>query len=253
MNLYGLYTLFSKEVWRFLRVSTQTLGAPAITALLFLVVFAQAMETRVTVLEGISYQVFLVPGLIMMSMIQNAFANSSSSLLQSKMNGSLVFLLLAPLSAIELYLAYVSAAIVRGFLVGMVIYVVAWLFIDIGIAHLLWVLLFAVFSSAVLGALGLMVGVLATRIEQVAGFQNFIILPMSFLSGVFYSIYSLPPFWQAVSKINPFFYMVDGFRYSFFQQSDVSPGLSLLWVFVFFTLLSAASLHILKHGYKMRN
>lgn len=248
----GMYTLFAKEVRRFLKVTVQTVLTPVVTALLYLLVFGQALEAHVEVYEGVSYSAFLIPGLMMMSIIQNSFANSSSSLIQSKMMGSLVFVLLSPISSLEFYTAFVAAAVVRGVLVALAVCGVAMLFIDLPMMKPWAVIAFAVLGSATLGALGLVAGIWAEKFDQLAGFQNFFILPASFLSGVFYSIYSLPEMWQTVSQFNPFFYLIDGFRYGFFGVADADPGLSLLVTLAFFLALSVLGLLMLEKGYKLR-
>ena len=222
MNLTGTYTLFYKEVLRFGKVLLQTLIAPVIASLLYLLVFGHVLTGRVEVFPGVSYIAFLVPGLVMMSVIQNSFANSSSSLIQSKVTGNILFILLTPLSNLEFFLAFIGAAAVRGLIVGLGVYLAAMFFVDVPVQHLGYILLFAVLGSAVLGTLGVIAGIWAEKFDQLAGFQNFIILPLSFLSGVFYSIHSLPLFWQRLSHFNPFFYMIDGFRYGFFGVSEVS-------------------------------
>lgn len=252
-NTRGVYTLFNKELLRFYKVALQTIGAPIITALLYLLVFAHVLEERVQVFEGVSYTAFLIPGLMMMSIIQNAFANSSSSLIQSKVTGNIVFVLLTPLSHLEIYVAFVGAAIMRGLLVGLGVGIMAVLFIDLPLAHPFYLLAFAFLGSAVLGSLGMIAGIWAEKFDQLAGFQNFVIMPLSFLSGVFYSINSLPEVWQHMSRFNPFFYMIDGFRYGFFGVSDVEPATSLVVVLVAWILLSLATLRLLASGYKLRN
>ncbi len=253
MNLTGTYTLFYKEVLRFGKVLLQTLIAPVIASLLYLLVFGHVLTGRVEVFPGVSYIAFLVPGLVMMSVIQNSFANSSSSLIQSKVTGNILFILLTPLSNLEFFLAFIGAAAVRGLIVGLGVYLAAMFFVDVPVQHLGYILLFAVLGSAVLGTLGVIAGIWAEKFDQLAGFQNFIILPLSFLSGVFYSIHSLPLFWQRLSHFNPFFYMIDGFRYGFFGVSDVSPLLSLAVVALFFVALSGLTLLMLKTGYKLRD
>jgi len=253
MNLYGLYTLFYKEVLRFGKVLLQTLIAPVITAMLYLVVFGHVFEGRVQAFPGVSYTVFLVPGLMMMSVIQNAFANSSSSLIQSKVTGNIMFMMLTPLSHLEFFLAYVLASVVRGVLVGIGVFLVALVFTEVPLRHPAFVLMFMFLSSATLGAIGVIAGVWAEKFDQLAGFQNFIILPLSFLSGVFYSIHSLPEFWQTLSHFNPFFYMIDGFRYGFFGVSDIAPARSLGIVTLFLAVLSGVTLALLKSGYKLRD
>ncbi len=249
---YGMYTLFKKEVRRFLKVTVQTVLTPVVTALLYLLVFGQALEGNVEVYPGVSYSAFLIPGLMMMSIIQNAFANSSSSLIQSKMTGNLVFVLLSPISALEFFTAFTLAAVVRGVLVALAVYLVAILFVDLPLAAPWAVVVFAVLGSATLGALGVMAGVWAEKFDQLAGFQNFFILPLSFLSGVFYSIHSLPDMWQAVSQFNPFFYLIDGFRYGFFGIADADVGLSVLVSAAFLLLIGGAALLMLEKGYKIR-
>jgi len=253
MNVYGFFTLFRKEVLRFQKVALQTLVAPMVTALLYLMVFAHVLEDRVTIYHGISYSAFLIPGLIMMSIIQNAFANSSSSLIQSKVTGNLVFVLLSPLSALEFYLAFMLAATVRGVLVAAGMYLVAAGFVSLPAHHLMVLLAFALLSSAVLATLGIIAGIWADKFDHVAGFQNFVIMPLSFLSGVFYSIHSLSPFWRGLSHINPFFYMIDGFRYGFLGRSDVDPTVSLSIVLAAFVALAALTVYWIRRGYRLRD
>ena len=250
-NMRGPWTLFKKELLRFWRVSFQTVAAPVMTALLYLLVFSHVLEGRVQV-YGVSYTTFLIPGLIMMSVLQNAFANSSSSLIQSKVMGNLVFVLLTPISYLQFFLAFLAASVIRGLVVGLGIYLVAVLFVDLPITHPWLILAFAILGSALLGAFGIVAGIWADKFDQMAAFQNFIIMPLSFLSGVFYSIHSLPPFWQTVSHFNPFFYMIDGFRYGFFGTGDISPAISLSVVAGSFFVLSWLTLKMLKSGYKLR-
>lgn len=248
----GWQTLLYKEVLRFWKVSFQTVAAPVLTALLYMLIFGHVLEGHVKVYDTVSYTAFLVPGLVMMSVLQNAFANSSSSLVQSKIMGSLVFVLLTPLSHWSWFFAFVGSSIARGLAVGMGVFAVTALFAQPGVVAPLWIVLFAVLGAAMLGTLGLIAGLWADKFDQMAAFQNFIIVPMTFLSGVFYSIHSLPPFWQTVSHLNPFFYMIDGFRYGFFGVSDVSPWLSLGIVGTAWLLVSAIAVHLLRIGYKIR-
>jgi len=249
----GWQTLFYKEVLRFWKVGFQTVAAPVITAILYLMIFGHVLEGRVQVYESVGYTAFLLPGLVMMSVLQNAFANSSSSLVQSKIMGNLVFLLLTPLSHRAWFVAYVGSSFVRGLAVGLGVMVVTWWFAQPSLVAPLWILVFAFLGAALLGALGLIAGLWAEKFDQMAAFQNFIIVPMTFLSGVFYSIHSLPDFWQRVSHLNPFFYMIDGFRYGFFGVSDVSPWISLALVGGALAVVSAIALHLLKTGYKIRH
>ena len=248
----GFLTLFHKEVLRFWKVSFQTVAAPVLTSLLFLLIFSHVLERHVQVYAGVSYTSFLVPGLVMMSVLQNAFANSSSSLIQSKVTGNIIFVLLPPISYRQFFAAYVLAAIVRGFVVGLGVLLVTLWFVDLSWRAPLWILVFAVLGGAIMGALGVIAGIWAEKFDQLAAFQNFIIMPLTFLSGVFYSIHSLPPFWQQVSHFNPIFYMIDGFRYGFFGVSDVSPLLSLGVVAACFVVLTAFTLWLLRIGYKLR-
>ena len=252
MNLRGLGTLFYKEVLRFYKVWLQTLLAPVVTSLLYLLVFSHVLSKHVQVFPGVKYTAFLIPGLMMMSIIQNAFANSSSSLIQSKVSGNIIFVLLTPVSYLEFFLAFVLAAVVRGISVGIGVGLVAVFFVGVPVHHFATLIIFALLNSAVLGSLGVIAGLWAEKFDQIAGFQNFVILPMSFLSGVFYSIHSLPPFWQDVSHYNPFFYMIDGFRYGFFGASDVAPLLSFAVVITVLAGLTLISLGLLKSGYKLR-
>ena len=249
----GWQTLFKKEVLRFWKVSFQTVAAPVLTAVLYLLVFGHVLAGRVTVYNSISYTAFLIPGLVMMSMLQNAFANTSSSLVQSKIMGNMVFVLLTPLSHWAWFCAYVGASVLRGLAVGLGVFVVTLYFAVPDFAAPLWIAAFGFLGCALMGTLGLIAGLWAEKFDQMAAFQNFLIMPLTFLSGVFYSVHSLPPFWLKVSHFNPFFYMIDGFRYGFFGQSDVSPWVSLAMVGVVWLAVSALAVHLLRIGYKIRN
>ena len=249
----GFRTLLYKELLRFWKVSAQTVTAPVLTAVLYLLIFSHALQGRVQVYPGVGYTAFLIPGLVMMSVLQNAFANSSSSLIQSKVTGNLVFVLLPPISHLEFFGAYVIAAVVRGLAVGTGVLAVTLFFTVPPLSAPVWALVFAVLGSGLMGALGLFAGIWAEKFDHIAAFQNFFILPATFLSGVFYSIHSLPPFWQATSRFNPFFYMIDGFRYGFFGVSDVSPWLSLAVVGASFAAISLTIIELLKRGYKLRH
>ncbi len=251
--LAGTGTLLYKEVLRFWKVGFQTVAAPVLTAVLYLLIFGHVLEDHVQVYDRLGYTSFLVPGLVMMSVLQNAFANSSSSLIQSKITGNLVFLLVTPLSHWAWFLAYVGASVVRGVAVGVGVLVVTWWFAPLSVVNPLWILMFAVLGAAMMGALGLVAGLWAEKFDQIAAFQNFIVMPMTFLSGVFYSVKSLPPFWQGVSHLNPFFYMVDGFRHGFFGVSDVAPWTSLAIVATSLVVVCALCLHLLRTGYKIRH
>lgn len=250
--MIGWQTLFKKEVLRFWKVSFQTVLAPVVSALLYLMIFSHVLDGKVEPYPGVSYGQFLVPGLVMMSLLQNAFANASSSLIQSKITGNLVFVLLPPLSHFEFFSAYVLASVVRGLVVGLGVLLVTIFFVGLHIQHVAWVLVYAVVGAALLGTMGVIAGIWAEKFDQLAAFQNFIIMPATFLSGVFYSIHSLPGIWQAVSHLNPFFYLIDGFRYGFFGQSDLSPWISLGVGLLSWLVLSVVALRMVVSGYKLR-
>jgi ABC-2 type transport system permease protein len=252
INYAGCWALFIKEIRRFYSVVVQTVFAPVVATLLYLLVFGQVLNTQVEVYSGANYSQFLIPGLVMMAILQNAFANTSSSLIQSKMHGNLTFVLLSPISPLELYIAFVGASIVRGIAVGFAILVVGIIWFDLSWQSPLWTMLFAVLSAAMMGGLGMLAGIISDKYDHLAAFQNFVIMPLTFLSGVFYSIHALPGVWQEISQFNPFFYMVDGFRYGFFGQSDVSVYLSLSVTLFFLMIVSAINLILLHKGVKIR-
>jgi ABC-2 type transport system permease protein len=250
------HMLFYKELLRFRRVSFQTVVAPVIMALLYLLVFSHVLESRVSVFGGrVSYTAFLVPGLVMMSILQNAFANTSSSLIQSKVTGNIIFFLLAPITPWGFFLAYVLAGVLRGMVVGFGVWLAAlyfapelWRPVAPG-----WVILFGFLGGAILAMLGVIAGLWSEKFDQLATFQSFIIMPMTFLSGVFYSVRSLPDFWFKVSHLNPFFYMVDGLRYGFFGVSDISPWVNLAFVGTVFVMLTWGTWLLIARGWKLRN
>jgi ABC-2 type transport system permease protein len=248
----GFYTLFYKEWLRFWKVNVQTVLAPVLTALLFLLVFGHTLRDTLEPYPGVGYTAFLAPGLTMMAVLQNAFANASSSLTQSKMTGNIIFVLLPPLSHHEFFYAYLLAAVARGLVCGAGVVLVTTAFVDLRFEHPLWIAAFALLGSGIMGVLGIIAGLQSDKIDQLAAFQNFVILPLTFLSGVFYSLHSLPPFWQGLSHLNPFFYMVDGFRYGFVGKGDVSPWLSAGIVAASLLALSCFTLHLIRSGYKLR-
>ncbi len=249
--MIGFWTLFYKELLRFWKVAFQTVGAPVLTALLYLLIFGHVLDEHVQV-HGVRYTSFLIPGLVMMQVLQNAFANSSSSLIQAKITGSIVFVLLPPIPYGAFFAAYVLASVARGLMVGVGVLLATLWFADLRMAAPLWVLAFAVLGGAILGALGMIAGLWSEKFDQLAAFQNFLIMPLTMLSGVFYSIHSLPAFWQRVSHYNPVFYMIDGFRYGFFGVSDVAPESSLAVVVACFAAVSLLTLQLLKRGWKLR-
>jgi len=248
----GFKTLLYKECLRFWKVGFQTVLSPVLTAVLYLLIFGHVLEDHVQPFPGVSYTAFLVPGLVMMTVLQNAFANSSSSLIQSKITGNIVFVLLPPISYREFYAAYVIAAVLRGAACGVGVLAVSLPFVSFNIAQPGWVIAFTLLGGAFLGSLGVIAGIWADKFDQLAAFQNFLIMPLTMLSGVFYSIHSLPAFWQGVSHFNPFFFMIDGFRYGFFGASDVSPWTSISVVTVCFVVLAVVTLQMLARGYKLR-
>ena len=250
--MIGFQTLLRKEILRFWKVGFQTVASPVLTAILYLLIFSHVMADTNAAFVGVSYEQFLIPGLAMMSMLQNAFANTSSSLIQSKITGNILFILLPPLSHWDFYGAYVLAAIVRALAVGLGVFMVGLLMANIPIHNVVWIVVFAIMGSAMLGAMGMIAGLWADKFDQMAAFQNFIIMPLTFLSGVFYSIHSLPGFWQVISRVNPFFYLIDGFRYGFFGKSDVSVWLSFGVTSFAFLCLSVVTIALLKSGYKLR-
>ncbi len=253
LSIAGTGTLFRKEVLRFWKVAFQTVAAPVLTAVMYLLIFGHVLQGRVEVFPGVGYTSFLIPGLVMMSVLQNAFANTSSSLIQSKVTGNLVFLLVTPLSPAAWFLAYVGASVVRGMVVGLGVMVVTVWFAPPALAEPWWIVVFALLGAGMLGTLGLVAGLWADKFDQLSAFSNFLIMPMTMLSGVFYSVQSLPPVWQTASHLNPFFYMIDGFRRGFFGQSDVSPWLSLAVVGSSFVLVSVVAMQLLRSGYKLRH
>jgi ABC-2 type transport system permease protein len=249
----GFPTLLYKEVLRFWKVSFQTVAAPVLTTLLYLLVFSRALSEHVQAFPGVPYLQFLIPGLAMMAMLQNSFANSSSSIIQSKITGNIIFILLPPLSAPEIFVAYLGAAVVRGLVVGLGVFVATLWIVPVPVLHPFWALAFALVGCGLLGTLGIIAGIWSEKFDQLAAFQNFLVMPLTFLAGVFYSTHSLPPFWQMTSKLNPFFYAIDGFRYGFFGQSDMPPLESLAFATAAFAVLSWLTLVLLSRGYKLRH
>lgn len=250
----GFKGLFQKEVLRFWRVVYQTIGTPILSTILFLFVFTHVLGGHVRVYDGVPYAMFLAPGLVMMAVLQNAFANSSSSLIQSKITGNIILLLLSPISPFTFFAAYTAAAATRGLAVGLGVFLSAFIFSpELPVKSPLWLLAFALCGGVITGALGVVAGVWSERFDQIALFTSFIIMPLTFLSGVFYSIHSLPPFWRQLTHFNPFFYLIDGFRYGFFHESDVSPLLSLSVSAALAFAISLVAYLLLRSGYKIRS
>ncbi len=239
MNPRGTWTLFKRETHRFLKVNMQTVAAPALTAILYLIVFRYAMGDRQVPGMEVDYFTFLIPGLAMMSMLQNAFANTSSSIIIGKVMNVHIYLLMAPLSALEMVTAFLAGAVLRAVIVATVFLLVLMPFVDLSMHHFGLILVYGICGSVIMGGLGLIGGMWSDNFDQMSMVNNFIIMPLTFLSGVFYSIEQLPPFWQQVSLYNPFFYLIDGFRHGFIGVGDSDPWLSIGIVtgFALFTVL----------------
>jgi ABC-2 type transport system permease protein len=254
VNVVGTWWLFRKESLRFLKVSVQTILAPMMTSLLYLVVFASVLDENIAVYDNkVAYNAFLVPGLVIMTVMQNAFSNASSSLIQSKMNGNIVFMFLAPLSGAEIFVAYALACILRGVIVGVAVLLGAMLLVEVTIIHPWIALFFTLASAAWLGMLGIIAGVMAEKFDHLSAFQNFIVMPLTFLSGVFYSISDLSPTWQKISQINPMLYLIDGFRYGFIGHSDIAISTNIIVAVVFVVVTAVVCVMMLGSGYKLRN
>lgn len=252
MNWLGLTTLAEREIRRFMNVWSQTLLAPLITAGLLLLVFHLAIGPRRGEVMGVSYILFIAPGLMMMTVIQNAFANASSSILSAKVQGNIVDTLMPPLSPFELVAGYALGAVARGAFVAVAMVLGIWLFFGQGVAHPLWLIGFVITGGAFMGGLGICASLFAAKFDQLSAITNFIVTPLAFLSGTFYSVQDMPRFMQVLSHINPFFYIIDGGRYAMLGQSDSSPVLGL-------AIVTAAALGVLalcwrwfKTGYRMK-
>ncbi len=228
-NLLGAWTLFVREVHRFMKVKVQTILAPALMAALYFIVFRYALGKRSVPGLEVDYFSFLIPGLVMMAILQNAFANTSSSIITGKVMNVHIYLLMAPLSALEVVVAFLAAAVVRACVVAAVLLFVLMPFTDLGIRHPWMIILYGLAGSLLMGGLGLIGGMWARKFDEMSLINNFVILPLTFLSGVFYSVRQLPPFWQKVNAYNPFFYLIDGFRYGFLGVGDTQPKMAI-WV-----------------------
>lgn len=230
INKVGVVTLYKRESWRFLKVWNQTVIAPMVTTLIFLAILTLAMGGAARTVDGLPYATFIAPGLIMMAVVQNAFANTSSSLMLQKIQGVIVDLLMPPLSGAEVTFAMVMGGITRGVLVGIAVAAAMQIFVPYSIHHIGYAVFFVLVSSAMMALLGMLAGIISQTFDHVAALTNYLITPLSFLSGTFYSIHQLPPVWQAVSHANPFFYMIDGFRYAITGYSDADPlqGMAIL-------------------------
>lgn len=253
MNWIGFRTLFVKETRRFLRVPGQTLAQPVVTTALYFLVFGFALGGRVREIDGVSYVRFIVPGLVMLSLIQNAFLNTASSMFIAKMQGTIVDLLVAPLSVVELLMAFTLAALLRGLMVGGIVWLVAAIFTGFQIAHPVWVAVFALLVSTTFGVLGLMVAIWSDKFEQLNLIPTFVITPLSFLGGVFYSARMLPEPWASITRANPILYMVEGLRYGLLDVRGPSPWLGLGICGGIAALSIAIVSWMLATGYKLRS
>ncbi len=253
VNWRGFWTLYVKEVRRFLNVFTQTVMAPMVTTLLFLAIFTLALGGRARAPSNIPYDQFLAPGLIMMAMVQNAFANTSSSILIAKVQGNIVDLLMPPLSPAELTLGLILGGITRGLVVGSAVLVGMWIFVPMQIPHPGFVILHALMASSLLSLIGLLGGIWADRFDHIAAITNFVVTPLAFLSGTFYSIERLPDVWQTVAHFNPFFYMIDGFRFGFIDRADGSLLLGVLVLGSANLILGFVCYRLLKSGWRLKS
>ncbi len=253
INWIGAWTLYKKEVLRFLVVWVQTIFSPLITSLLFLLVLSLAIGTDRGEVLGVPFVTFLAPGLISMQIIQQSFSHSSSSFMIGKIQGNIVDILYAPLSPSEVTLAITLACVTRSIIIAFISILTFKLLIDIEIKNYFTLISFALLSSFALGAGGIIAGLWAEKFDHMASVTNFVIVPLSFLSGTFYSIERLPEFLQVISKLNPFFYMIDGFRYSFIGQSDGSIKFGLIYLFILNLLIWFITYLLYKKGYKIKS
>jgi len=252
VNWIGLWTLYQREVYRFLKVYTQTIAAPVVTTLLFYAVFALALGGVVRMAGSVPFLVFLGPGLIVMAMAQNAFANTSSSVVISKVQGNIVDVLMPPLSPLEMAVAYVGGGVTRGMFVGVVTAVAIWIFVPLGIHSPAYILFHGLMASMMLAQLGMIGGIWSEKFDHIAAFTNFVVTPLTFLSGTFYSVDRLPPAFWWMAHFNPFFYMIDGFRYGFIGQSDGTLAIGIVVMLGINAALAALLLRMLSSGYKLK-
>tara|TARA_B100000401_G_scaffold426996_1_gene358135 strand:- start:14 stop:784 length:771 start_codon:yes stop_codon:yes gene_type:complete len=251
-NYLCFLTLIKKEVFRFLKVGIQTIIGPAISSLLFLAVFSLALGRSIDSINGIDLSYFIAPGLIMMTMLQNSFANSASSIGQSKFQGNIVDILMAPLNNLELALGYIIGSVLRGMICGFVTFLGVLIFVPLQIFSFSALLFFTLMGCIMMGSLGTIVGIWADKWDQQQGITNFIVLPLTFLSGTFYSISRLPEFWQKVSSFNPFFYNIDGFRYAFTGVSDSSLIHGIIFLVILNIILIFICYLMFHKGYKIK-
>lgn len=252
INGIGLWTLYAKEVKRFFKVYTQTIVAPAITTLIFLAIFALALDGTTRRVGDIPFVEFLAPGLIMMAIVQNSFANTSSTMMVGKVQGCIVDLLMPPLSSLELTFAFVMGGVTRGLLVSLVTGLVMSFFVPLSIHSFAALIFFSTAASMMLSLIGLIAGIWAEKFDHMAAVTNFVVTPLAFLSGTFYSVERLPEPWLTVSQLNPFFYMIDGFRYAFIGRADGSLLIGIL-ILVSCNLILWILVHwMFSSGYKLK-
>lgn len=251
-NWGGFRTLYEKEVRRYVKVFGQTVGAPVVTTLMFMMIFTLALGGSGRYMGDVPYAVFLAPGLIIMSMLQNSFSNTSSSIIGSKMQGNIIDILLAPLGAKEIVLGYALGGITRGLMVGFFVLVAMLFMTDIGFTHIWAILYFGISGSMMLSLLGIMTGIWGQRWDQTSAINNFVIMPLSFLSGTFYSIDRLSGIWYSMSQVNPFFYLIDGFRYGFTGQAEADLMTGVLYILTINIILWITCYNMFKSGYKLR-
>ncbi|MBQ1202816.1 MAG: ABC transporter permease [Loktanella sp.] len=252
VNWLGAWTLTIREIRRFLNVWLQTVMAPLINAGLFLMIFTIAIGSQRGDVMGVDFMTFLVPGILTMTVIQNAFANTSSSLASAKVQGNIVDTLMPPLSAGELVTGYIGGAVARGVLVGVVIAMGAFVFLDVGLVHGIWAIVFVLLGSVLMGGLGMIAGIYANKFDQLSAITNFLVTPLAFLSGTFYSIDALPPFLQTLSHANPFFYIIDGVRFGMIGVSDSSPWIGLAVVGLSCIVVLTICHQWMKSGYRLK-
>ncbi len=253
VNWLGLWTLYKREVWRFFKVFNQTIFAPVVTTLLFLAVLVLSMGGHKAETQGIEFERFIAPGLVMMAVVQNAFANTSSSLMLSKIQGVIIDILTPPLKGWEICLALTSGGITRGFLVGISVSIAVYLIVPFSLFSLPLALYYIIMSSMLLALLGILGGIMAQSFDQMAAFTNYVITPLSFLSGTFYSIKHLPEFWQHISHANPFFYMIDGFRYAMTGHADGNIQVGIIFMALANASLFAVVQHLFAKGWRLKN
>lgn len=252
-NWLGLWTLYKREVWRFLKVINQTLFAPVVTTLLFLAILTLSVGSSSNrLVNDVPYKSFIAPGLIMMAVVQNAFANTSSSLMLSKIQGVIIDLLMPPFTGSEITFSLTMGGVTRGTLVGIVVAAAVSVFVPFHIVHPGLAVFYLLASSLMLAIIGLLTGIRSQSFDQLSAITNYIITPLSFLSGTFYSIRQLPEFWYKICHLNPFFYMIDGFRYAFTDYADGSITTGITVLCVTNTLLWYVAQHLISKGYRIK-